>query len=797
MTCRPPRLAALPALAAMALCAPATAREVHVAPSGSDANPGTRARPFATLERARDAVRAARREAPREPVTVWLRSGTYHLPRTLVFGPEDSGASGAPVTWAGWPGERPVVSGGLRIEGWRREPGGFWSAPAPRGLFFRQLWVNGSRATRARWPNENGRLRITAVADGVTRFGLSEPIPGGSLAGQGAELVVYQNWSVTRGRVTASGEREVTTATPMGWIGHGDYTTASPGKPCFLEHARAFLDQPGEWYLDRSAGRILYKPLPGERPETLQAVVPRLEQLVRIEGTAAAPVRFLRFRGIRFAHTEFPLPAFGYREIQAGHYGTATSEPTWVQPVAIECTRAEEVRFEGCTLEGTGASGIGFGHGTRRCAVARCTVRDIGGNGVMVGWRGKGALEGGDARPLDADWADPADAPRDIEVADCEIASCGAFSEGCVGVFAAFSEGTRIVRNHVHAMPYTGVSVGYRWNPSPTTQKRCLVERNHIHDVMRLLADGGGVYSLGFQPGTVLRANHIHDVHRSAFAHGGAPNNGFFVDEGSKGFLFERNLVYRTSGEPVRFNNCSREWHTWRDNLFGDIALPAPGRFGRALSCGGGDALEAPHATELEPPQLTLEAWVRPEAQHLPPGEDGRRWVAGKNANEWAEGHYGLVVDRTKAGAYLNIGGGPDNAVDVWSPAGAVRPGAWTHLAATYDGERLRLFVGGRQVAAARVGRPRTPGVGPFVIGKRADGMFGFRGAVDEVRLTARALSAAEIAAVAGARGARPPEPAGLVRVWAFDDLAGLPAAALAIAREAGPAPARSRRRAR
>jgi hypothetical protein len=87
---------------------------------------------------------------------------------------------------------------------------------------------------------------------------------------------------------------------------------------------------------------------------------------------------------------------------------------------------------------------------------------------------------------------------------------------------------------------------------------------------MKTLADGGGIYTLGLQPGTVLRGNHIHDVHRSAYAHGGAPNNGFFIDQGSKGFLFEDNVVYRTSGEPVRFNQCEHDWHTWKHNFFGD-----------------------------------------------------------------------------------------------------------------------------------------------------------------------------------------------------------------------------------
>ena len=233
--------------------------------------------------------------------------------------------------------------------------------------------------------------------------------------------------------------------------------------------------------------------------------------------------------------------------------------PTHVQPVAIECAYAEGIRFERCRLAHLNNSGIGFGPGCRRNAVIGCVIEDIGGNGVMVGWRGAGRLQGGAEGTLDADWADPADAPAGNEVANCVIRRCGADSRGAVGVFVAFSADTRVAHNVIHDLPYTGVSIGYRWNTTPTSQVRCVAEYNHIYDVMKTLADGGGIYTLGFQPGTVLRGNLIHDVHRSAYAHGGAPNNGFFIDEGSKGFLFESNVVHATSGESVRFNQCQRE----------------------------------------------------------------------------------------------------------------------------------------------------------------------------------------------------------------------------------------------
>ncbi len=546
--------------------------EIHVAPRGSDADPGTAVRPFATPARAVQAVRALVAAGLKQDVRVVFHAATYDLAAPLVFTPRDSGTADHAITYTACEGDEVILSGGRRITNWTQGEGGRWSAELPEvqagNWFFRQLVVNDQRATRARWPDEDGRLRITRVGDGVKEFAFDRPLPKENLGGQNAELVVYENWSVSRALIVSSDENRLITATPVGWIGHGDMTTASPGKPAFLEQVRAGLDQPGEWFLDRPAGRLIYLPRAGEQVTQAVAVAPRLEQLVRIQGEKGRPVRNLRFVGLQFAHTDFPLPAVGYSEIQAAHYGPNTHSPAHPQPVAVECVFAEDCRFQGCRFTHLGASGVGFGPGCKRNTLTGCRIEDIGGNGVMVGWRGQGRLTAGSEGNLDADWADPGDAPAGQEVANCLIQRCGADSTGGVGIFVAFSTDTHIVHNLVREMPYTGISVGYRWNTTPTSQARALVEYNHIHDVMRKLADGGGIYTLGFQPGTVFRGNHIHDVHRSAIAHGGAPNNGFFIDEGSKGFLFEKNLVHDTSGGAVRFNQNQREWHTWKDNLF-------------------------------------------------------------------------------------------------------------------------------------------------------------------------------------------------------------------------------------
>jgi hypothetical protein len=545
--------------------------EWFVSVGGDDANPGTRARPFGTPGRAMEAVRAEIGGGLRHDLRVTFLGGVYELDSAWVVRGEDSGSEEHSITYAAEEGAEVVMSGGRRIGGWK-ERGGVWEVEVPdrvgSGRLFRQLVVNGRRAVRARWPDEDGVLRIAGVDDEVRTFRFEQELPEGTFTGQGAELVVYENWSVTRGLIVGESDSgELSTATSMGWMGHGPATTASPGKPAYVEHVGWALDRPGEWY--REGSRTLrYIPRPGEELAEVEVVVPVLEQLLRIEGTREHPVRNVHFKGIRFEHTDFPLPVFGYSEIQAAHYGPSMDEPTHVQPVAVQLVYAEGIRFEGCRFAHLNGSGIGLGVGARGNRLQGCEVEDIGGNGIMVGWRGMGELKGGAEGLLDADWADPGDAPLGNEVVGCVVRRCGQDSRGAVGIWVAFSADTRVAENEVYDLPYTGISVGYRWNTTPTTQVRCVVEKNHIHHVMQKLADGGGIYTLGYQPGTVFRENRIHDVPRSRYAHGGAPNNGFFIDEGSKGFSFVDNVVYATSGDSVRFNQCQREWHEWRGNQF-------------------------------------------------------------------------------------------------------------------------------------------------------------------------------------------------------------------------------------
>jgi hypothetical protein len=129
------------------------------------------------------------------------------------------------------------------------------------------------------------------------------------------------------------------------------------------------------------------------------------------------------------------------------------------------------------------------------------------------------------------------------EVSDNHVHGCGRVFPQAVGIWIGQSYGNRVAHNHVHDLSYTGLSVGWTWGYGKTLARDNVIEFNHVHDVGKgLLSDMGGIYTLGVQPGTVIRSNIFHDVR--AHRYGGW---GIYFDEGTSQVVAENNLVYRTT----------------------------------------------------------------------------------------------------------------------------------------------------------------------------------------------------------------------------------------------------------
>lgn len=152
---RHPRIVVTAVLFSTVACL-ATAADFYVATNGDDANPGTKTKPFATLERARDAVRQSKIQNPKSKISVFVRAGTYELTTTFKLAAEDSGTEKAPVVWRAYPKEKVLLIGGKRITGFAPHRGQILKADVgAQGFtnYFRQLFLDGKRMTLARYPN--------------------------------------------------------------------------------------------------------------------------------------------------------------------------------------------------------------------------------------------------------------------------------------------------------------------------------------------------------------------------------------------------------------------------------------------------------------------------------------------------------------------------------------------------------------------------------------------------------------------------------------------------------------------
>jgi hypothetical protein len=517
-----------------------------VKPEGNDG-------PFATVARARDAVKAllkSRKEAG--PVRVVLRDGIYFLDQPLEFGPEDSGTERTPVVYAAASGEKVILSGGRRLTGgrWGNANGRkVWEIEIPdvkEGRWrFRQLFVNGERRQRTRLPKE-GEYRIESLP-GYTGDFLRSPTKQFVYAAghivptwrnlRDVEIVGITRWLDNRLPIeSVDGQtRTVTFDRPslfalVSSAPWGDSTTTP--SVYWVENVFEALDTPGQWYLDRLEGRLYYLPRSGE--DIAEIIAPRLTRVLQVIGRPNAPAHDIRFEGITFSHTEWLPPPDYASSLQAG-----------VEvPGALFFDHAERCVVTGGAIEHIGNCGVEVNVGCADIEISHNQITDIGAGGIRVGhffsWEtdGSGQLtERGKQRK-----AAMPKGPHSqrITIADNVIAHCGRFSPEAAGVFVGDNAHNKIVHNHIYDLFQCGISVGSVQDFGPTQGQGNIIEHNHVHDVGQgMLSDVAGIYTCS-SPGSRIRYNRVHDVSRRNY--GGW---GIYPDEGAHDLLIEKNVVYR------------------------------------------------------------------------------------------------------------------------------------------------------------------------------------------------------------------------------------------------------------
>ena len=485
--------------------------------------------PFATLEAA---CRAARKLGTKQKKII-IQQGQYFFDEPLVLTDGDAGLSIESV-----PGAKVFIYGGRKVIGWKKDGEQFYSAELPgvkSGSWdFRALVVNGRFCPRARLPEKGfyehlsnfnvpwmsttgGGWKRKPTKEELTTLKYRPEDVGPWLDINNAEVTVYHMWdeSMVGISVMDTVSQTLTFANPSGH---------PPGafgvKKYVVRNVREGLTRPGQWYLDRSAGKVVYWPLSGEDMTKAEVFAPTIESIIRIEGTRGKPASDITIRGITLSVTTTPL--------EAGGFGAGKFEGAITITSAQNCRLLEleilnvggqgikasgdNIRIERCDVHHTGACGI-------RCRGTGCIVNDNHIHDVGLTYPSAIAMQGGGR--------------------DCEIS-----------------------HNEIHETPYTAVNCGGQNNR---------IEHNLIYHAMQELHDGAGIYCFAGN-GLVLRGNFIRDIVDT----GGYGASAYYLDERSENCLVEGNL---SVGIARPSHNHMAKRNTIRNNVFisdGDARLTFP-----------------------------------------------------------------------------------------------------------------------------------------------------------------------------------------------------------------------------
>jgi len=479
-------------------------------------------------------MQAARpRLAAGETVILELDDGRYELAQPLIFGPADSG-----IRLRARAGAHPVLSGGTRLTGWQRASNDprRWSVQLPEVAsgrwYFRQLMIDGRRWQRARQPNA-GYFQTTAALGKGTPITL--PFRSGDLTADhvrsGVELTLLIKWTDLHLPIRRVDEAQHTAALPGGprseWMDE-------PDARYWIENAASGLDQPGEWMLDPVTGTATLIGGPDFDPNRALVIAPRLTTLLEWVGTnsGSGNVRDVQLNGLTFSDTDYELPVDGLISPQAA------------VPIrgALRADFARNCQIENCRFLNLGGYGLELRRGCQQWRVVGNEFAELGAGGLRLGE--PGGTE------------DPSTATHTTEFTDNHLHALGRVFPAACGVLVFRSATNHIAHNHIHDLYYTGISVGWEWGYHANACRANVIEFNHVHDLGQgRLSDMGGIYTLGPQPGTVIRNNVFHDI--QSYRYGGW---GLYTDEGSTGILVENNVVYRCK-------DAGFHQHYGRDNV--------------------------------------------------------------------------------------------------------------------------------------------------------------------------------------------------------------------------------------
>jgi len=440
---------------AISLSASVWTVEFVVAPSGNDANPGTLAQTFATLPRAQQ---AARKSATKEPVTIFLREGTYALAETMILTAEDSGTQAAPVSYQAYQKEVAIISGGVRLTDlkWVPYQNGIMQAKVPAGFTTDQLFVNGELQPMARYPNFDPNERhfngFAADAFSPERAAKWSDPTGGFIHALHNAAWGGMHYTITGksadNKITYEGGWQNNRPAGM----HRDHR--------FVENIFEELDAPGEWFLNSKTHSLCYYPTAGLDLAKASFDAVRLKHIIECRGTEQAPVKFVSFKGLTFRHA--------LRTFMENKEPLVRSDWTTYRGGAVVFAGTEDCAFENCFVDQVGGNAVFVNNYNRRLVVRGCHIAKAGGNGVaFVGDR--------DAARVPRDWKDNSQKfatldrtpgpktnnyPADCIVEECLIYQTGRVEKQTAPVQIELAQSITVRHCSLYDVPRAGINIG-------------------------------------------------------------------------------------------------------------------------------------------------------------------------------------------------------------------------------------------------------------------------------------------------------------------------------------------------
>ena len=491
----------------------------HVSPSGDDSNSGTEKSPFATFSGAQQAVRKNRKAAP---ITILAHEGTYYLNAPLRFAPQDSGGERAPIIYVAAPGQQVTISGGRRLVcDWKPYKDGILMAEVAQGLEFTQLFVNGKRKIRARYPNfdpsdpgKSGYVQAAASISAGTpdpHSGPNDDMTFSTQAPRGvrfdpatfsrkkwahpedAEIHIFQAsyWGNLQWKIKA-----IDFGTNSIWFGDGGQqigakwsthpAAVNDKSRFFIENVFEELDAPGEWFLDKNNDKnksvLYYYPEPGDDLRTALIEVPLLEHAIEFNGTQTDPVEHISLRGFRIAHTlstyleSYEVPSLSDWSIHRG--GAVFAEGT------------RNCSVENCWFDAVGGNAIFVNNFNREFSVSGCKFTETGDSAICF----VGDLEktSGTQRAF----------PYECKAGNNLVHDCGFYGKQVAGIYISRAKRITAAHNLIYNMPRAAICIG------DGTWGGHIIEYNQTHDTVRETSDHGPFNAWGRDRGWALAQSH-------------------------------------------------------------------------------------------------------------------------------------------------------------------------------------------------------------------------------------------------------------------------------------------------